>query len=153
MAERPRGAACPEAPVGTEADYEQGSRLLEEARQDYYGRQAAYQQALSMLLRAAEQGHLEAQAKYGATRFSDLFQGDAPAPEERDAYVSALTQLFIAARRGHEGARETLPGLADLRLEGERLTSRPAYPLSDLDEAWIREALRRAGSWTCPVRQ
>ena len=86
-------------------------RRLNDARADEHLLAVPYQEAMALLLRAAAAGHLEAQAKYGMTRFNNMFQAQAPEPDERDEYIKALSYLFIAGRRGHERAGSHLPGI------------------------------------------
>ncbi len=152
----PPPAASVAAPVecGTsaeaEAAYADGMRLLAEAKDGEHYVMGPYLEGMRQLKRAAAAGHLEAQAKYGMTNFSNMFQAQAPTPEERDDYVLALTYVLVASKRGHQAAHYFLPGLAEMKISNGRPTPPPEPPLDSIEEDWLVAALADAESWKCP---
>jgi TPR repeat protein len=101
-------------------------------------------EGLSLLKGAAEKGHLEAQALYGATKFTDLMTTSSE-PELRDQYVDSLYFLALAAKRGSASAEGVLPQLETLSLGDEGEFTEPlAEPLTHLEEGWVKAALEKA---------
>jgi len=118
--------------------------MLEESRDGEHFLVEPFERAMARLRLAAEGGHLEAQYLYGVTLFGAMFTTQAPQPNERDDYVRALKLLRIAARRGHDGAQDAIPGLVDLR-PGDGPPAEP--PLDQIPERWLQEALEAADAW------
>lgn len=131
--------ALGEAAAADEA-YAAGVAKLEEAQDGEHYVAAPFEQGMESLLVAAQLGHRSAQSLYGRRRFETMFMADGPAPEQREAYVTALSFIRIAARRGDAQASDYLPGLAqppDLEQP----------PLDSFPPDWISEAIARADAW------
>jgi hypothetical protein len=127
-----------------ERAFVEGRQMLEESRDGEHFLVEPFERAMARLRVAAEEGHLEAQHLYGVTLFGVRFTNQAPQPDERADYVGSLTFLSIAARRGHQGARDAIPGLVDLR-PGDAPPAEP--PLDQIPEKWLREAIEAADAW------
>jgi len=147
--------ACAQAPAPRsqpaepEAQFLEGRRLLEESKDGEHTRTEPFERAMVLLKRAAEEGHLEAQALYGTRLFRVRFSLQAPVPDEREDYVSALAFVRIAACRGHAEAAAFIPGLATLS-EGGLDALEP--PLASLPREWLVEASDRANRWLAAPR-
>jgi TPR repeat protein len=118
--------------------------MLEESRDGEHFLVEPFERAMARLRVAAEGGHLEAQHLYGVTLFGVMFTTQAPQPDERDDYVRALKLLRIAAKRGHQGARDAIPGLVGLGPDDDP----PAEPpLDQIPSEWLQEAIEQADAW------
>lgn len=129
-----------EADVVAEA-YLRGVAKLDESRDGEHYRIQPFEAGVGALKVAASNGHLGAQSLYGRTLFGVMFTNDAPSAEEREAYVTAVLFLRVAAKAGESEAEGYLPGLtAD--------SSAPLEPpLDSLPEGWVQEAFERADKW------
>lgn len=138
----PRREGCVplvESDVAAQA-YADGVARLEESRDGEHYRAEPFEAGIDALKIAAQNGHLEAQSLYGRTLFGARFTTQAPTPEEKEDYVSAVAFLRIAAMAGDADAAAFMPGL----------TSDPApleAPLDSLPEGWVVEAFSRADTW------
>ncbi len=151
VAETPAPAAEPSEPADgctplVEPDvvaqaYLRGVKKLEESRDGEHYRVQPFEAGVGALKVAAENGNLEAQSLYGRTLFGVMFTNQAPTPEEREAYVTAVLFLRVAAKAGEPEAEGYLPGLT----EDSAATLEP--PLDSLPEGWVQEAFERADSW------
>jgi hypothetical protein len=115
-----------------------GRAELEASRDGEHYVSARFEPAMALLREAAHGGERLAQSVYGQTRFSTLFQLEAPRPEQRELYVEALTYWRTAAlaEPEHDTSGITLA-------TPERLDS----PLSELPAPWLRDAWARAEAW------
>lgn len=120
--------------------FAKGAAQLEASRDGEHYRVQPFEAGIDTLRIAAQNGHLEAQSLYGRTVFSTRFMAQAPRPEEREDYVSAIAFLRIASKAGEEQANGFLPGI-----EGE--ASAVEEPLDTLPEGWVGEAFARADAW------
>lgn len=125
-----------------EREYQEGERLLAASRDGEHVRAEPFEAAMEHLRRAAEDGHLEAQWRYGSTRFSTMFSTQKPLPTERAAYVSSLTMLRRAALRGHPQARAFIPALA--APPGTPLPRRLSPPLDQVPRPWLEAVMKDA---------
>lgn len=123
-----------------EADHARGVATLEQARDGEHYLAEPFAEGMQALLSAAEQGHRTAQSLYGRRSFENMFLVEAPRPEEREAYIVALSFIRIAGQRGDSDAAGYLPGL----LEQPDLT---ASPFDQIPADWVREAISRADAW------
>ncbi len=121
--------------------YARGVSKLDESRDGEHYAVAPFEAGIGSLKVAAQNGSLEAQSLYGRTLFGVRFTNQAPTPDEREDYTSAVAFLRIAAKAGDEDAQAYLPGLttdASAPLEP---------PLDSLPEGWVQEAFGRADAW------
>ena len=128
-----------DAAVADEA-HARGVATLKEASDGEHYRVEPFAEGMEQLRRAAELGHRGAQSLFGRRSFESMFLVEAPRPEEREAYVVALSFIRIAGRRGDPDAADYLPGL----LEQPDL-SQP--PFDQIPAGWVREAIARADAW------
>jgi len=137
------GSRCGASLNATLADsqYQTGLTRLADARDGEHFRSGPFDEAMTALRTAAENGHLAAQSLYGRTLFGALFSARAPVPEEREDYVSALTFLRIAIRAGEPRAKAFMPALA---ADG---TAPVAAPLDTLPPDWLGDAIERSDAW------
>jgi TPR repeat protein len=141
----PPDRGCPKLDAdAAERAFVEGRRMLEESRDGEYFVAEPFGRAMARLLKAAEGGQLEAQYLYGITLFGAMFTNQAPQANERDDYVRALKLLRVAAKRGHAGARDAIPGLAELR-PGDDPPAEP--PLDQIPKKWLQEAVEGADAW------
>jgi TPR repeat protein len=124
-----------------ESQYQTGLARLADARDGEHFRSESFDEAMTALRAAAENGHLAAQSLYGRTLFVVLFSARAPVPEEREDYVSALTFLRVAIRAGEPQASAFMPALAS------NVTAPVAAPLDTLPPDWLRDAIERSDAW------
>lgn len=129
-----------EADVVSEA-YLRGVAKLEESRDGEHYRVQPFEAGVGALKVAAVNGHLKAQSLYGRTLFGVMFTNDAPTREEREAYVTAVLFLRVAAKAGESEAEGYLPGLT------AELGATLEPPLDSLPEGWAHEAFERADKW------
>lgn len=120
--------------------FARGASTLKEARDGEHMKAEPFRAAMDILKIAAQNGHVGAQSLYGRTLFGTLFTASAPADDQREDYVSAVSFLRVAAKSGDEQASEYLPGLL---LDGPPFE----MPLDSLPEAWVLEAFARADDW------
>jgi hypothetical protein len=115
-----------------------GRAELEASRDGEHIVTARFEPAMALLREAARGGERLAQSVYGRTRFSTLFQGDAPRAEQRELYVEALTfwRTAALAEPEHDGMGLTAATPAAL-----------AFPLAELPAAWLQEAWARSDAW------
>lgn len=143
----PKPSPCPALDEALAAKhYEEGMRLLAESRDGEHYKTEPFDEAMRHLLSAAEAGHTAAQVRYGTTLFGVMFTNDAPSAAQEHEYVRALKFIYVAARRGHEGAAGSLPGWPP----ADRATIEKAeleQPLSDLPRAWLLRAIDEAEAW------
>lgn len=133
-------ASLESAAVADEA-YARGKSKLAEAYDGEHYITASFEEAMTALRLAAEQGHRAAQSLYGRTLFSVRFTNQAPVPEEEEDYVSAFAFMRIAALRGDPDLQDYLPGLS---------APAPALaeaPLDQVPAAWLTRSYARADAW------
>ncbi|MBV1857526.1 MAG: hypothetical protein KUG77_03875 [Nannocystaceae bacterium] len=121
--------------------YLRGVAKLDESRDGEHYRAQPFDVGVGALKVAATNGHLKAQSLYGRTLFGVMFSRGAPSSEEREAYVTSVVFLRVAAKAGESQAEGYLPGLtadSDAALEP---------PLGILPEGWVEEAFERADKW------
>jgi len=135
----PECVSLVEAEVADDA-YARGVAKLEEARDGEHYLAEPFDEAMGALESAAKQGHRGAQSLFGRRMFETMFMSQAPQPEERQSYISALAFLRIAGVRGDEEAAGYLPGFTD-----EPDLSEP--PLDSIPSEWVMEAMAEADAW------
>jgi TPR repeat protein len=100
--------------------------------------------ALELWRQASDGGNLEAQGRYGMTRFGDLMTTGTE-PQLEAEYVTALSFLRLAARRGQPDAAGYVPGIASTEpTDGGGFHPPLEVPLADLPPEWVRSAFERA---------
>jgi TPR repeat protein len=133
-------ASLESAAVADEA-YARGKSKLAEAYDGEHYLTVPFDEAMTALRLAAEQGHRAAQSLYGRTLFSVRFTNQAPVPEEEDDYVSAFAFMRIAALRGDPAVQDYVPSLT---------ASAPALgepPLDQVPAPWLTRGYARADAW------
>jgi len=115
-----------------------GRAELEASRDGEHFASARFEPAMAILREAAHGGERLAQSVYGKTRFSVLFQREAPRSEERELYVEAIAFWRTAALAEPEPDPSGITSATPDGLE---------FPLSELPAPWLREAWARADAW------
>jgi TPR repeat protein len=132
----------PDDSASAQGSFERGKTLLDGSRVGEHYLAEPFSKGLALLRSAAAKGHVEAQYLYGSVRFSETFMQDAPGPADEGAYVSSLTYLRTAALRGHDKARDYIPGLATLQLDAKGHLQKPLpEPLDQVPADWVRRAV------------
>jgi hypothetical protein len=115
-----------------------GRAQLAASREGEHFASAGFEPAMALLREAAHGGERLAQSVYGKTRFSTLFQLEAPRPEQREAYVEALTFWRTAALAEPDLTTSGITAATPVALE---------FPLSELPAPWLQEAWARSSDW------
>lgn len=141
-------SACA-APAVTEAQaaaaFAEAEKLDAQVKAGELDRNSSWSTRYQLYDRAARGGHRDAQARAGAMKFASMFASEAPKPEDRAAYVEAMTRLIIAARRGNTDAAKFMPGMEALMFG--QIPEMVEPPLSQIDKTWVKAALAAADQW------
>ncbi|MBT8495881.1 MAG: hypothetical protein KJO07_22750 [Deltaproteobacteria bacterium] len=135
-------SACPALPEGADALYQDAESFDITGKEYSAERTKARAEKIRLYLLAARAGHVEAQHKAGSMLFGDLYQADAPTPEQRDQYVDAVMWVMTAAAR-----RPDKDELASSIGNAKQLPAEIGGPLGELPREWVEAAFNKSRQW------